>query len=119
MSPDDSDSTETNALDLPGMGDTPISAAHGISALALNLALKWLDMGMIKDGSLYQQKKLEGANIRLIDLPDVLATAREFEKHILGSPNRLSELVIEALGEAVDEVLNEDGDEAAPEEQPA
>lgn len=110
-------SDEGNALDIPGMGDVPISAAHGISALALNMALKWHDMGMIKDGAMYQQKKLEGANIRLIDLPDVLETARQFEMHILAGPSRISELVMDALTEAVVEVIDDDNDQQSEEEE--
>jgi hypothetical protein len=36
---------------LEPLKDTPIAPAHGIAALALNMALKWHDMSLVKDGA--------------------------------------------------------------------
>lgn len=106
-------------------GDGPISASTGISALAMNFALKWHDMRIIKDGTLYQQKKMEGANIQIIDLPDVLQTAMQFEAYLLSGPERhakilkedimkrlvgcMTDMVIDAMGD-VQEKFDEQAD---------
>lgn len=80
--------TDNLLAELEPVQDAPLTPSVAISALALNLALKWHDMCLIKDGSLYQQKKLEGANITLIDMPDVLATAQRFEAWLLSGQVR-------------------------------
>jgi hypothetical protein len=108
-------------LDMPELNDVPMSAPHAISSLALNFALKWIDTSMIKDGTLYQQKKMEGANFHVIDLPDVFDIARQFEAHILSSPGRISAMVIECVGEAIDQIIHEDdaqGIDAGTDETP-
>lgn len=83
--------------DLAAVKDVPINESLMISTVALNMALRWYDMGIIKDGVLYQQKKMEGANIKLIDLPEVLATAQMFEAHLLAGPNRHAEMMSERI----------------------
>lgn len=88
-------------LELPELNGVPLSTAHAVSSLALNFALKWHDMRLIKDGAMYQQKKLEGENFQLIDLADVFETAKLIELHILGSPNRLSQALIEGVAEVL------------------
>jgi hypothetical protein len=57
--------------ELQPIGDVPVAPAHGVAAIALHVAIKYHDMGMIKDGALYQQYKLEGDNITTIALADV------------------------------------------------
>src|SRR5882672_2712986 len=84
-------------------GDLPIAPAHGIAALALNMALKYHDMGMIKDGQLYQQYKLEGRNIDTIHLEDVFETAIKMEAFLLGASDRIAKLVVDAITIAVDD----------------
>lgn len=83
--------------------NTPIAPAHGIAAMALGFALKYHDVSTIRDGTLYQQYKLEQRNIREIGLDDVFETAIRIEKHLLASSDRISALIVEALEVAVEE----------------
>ena len=54
--------------------------------------MKYHDMGMVKDGALYQQYKLEGRNIRTIGLEDVFETAMKIELHLLGASDRIAKI---------------------------
>ncbi len=92
-----------NLLDLEAIKDAPVSPATAIAAVALNFAMKWYDMTTIKDGAMYQQKKLEGANFQYYDFPDVLERAKEIELWILGSPSRLSQAVLEVIADELAE----------------
>jgi len=87
-------------------GDFVISPAHGIAAIALQMAMKYHDMSMIKDGAMYQQYKLEGRNITNIDLSDVFETAIQIEAHLLASSERVAEIIVGAL------MIPEDEEEA-------
>jgi hypothetical protein len=49
--------------ELEPLKDTPIAPAHGIAAIALNMALKYHDINTVQDGLLYQQYKLEGKKL--------------------------------------------------------
>jgi hypothetical protein len=84
-------------------GDFPVAPAHGIAALALNMALKYHDMGMIKDGQLYQQYKLEGRNIETLHLEHVFETAIKMERFLLGASDRIAKIVVDAISIAVDD----------------
>jgi len=75
------------------IGGREVDPATGISALALGFALKYHDMMLVKDGVMYQAKKMEGVNFRLIDLPDVLETARQFEAWFLNAPERMCKMI--------------------------
>ena len=77
--------------------DAPIVPAHGIAAVALNMAIKYHDMGMIKDGALYQQYKLEGRNIHTLALAEVFETAIKIENHLLGASERIAKIIVDAL----------------------
>ena len=94
--------------ELDPIKEAPVSTAVGISAIALNMALKYHDMGMIKDGQLYQQYKLEGRNIETIHLSHVFETAIQMEEFLLGSSDRIAKLVVDAL------VIEVEEDEVAP-----
>lgn len=85
--------SENPLLDLEPIADQPLPPSVAVSALAMNFALKWHDMRLIKDGTLYQQKKMEGANIQLIDMADVLRTAQQFEAWLLAGQNRHSQML--------------------------
>jgi len=80
-----------------GMGAVTIAPGVAIGALALNMAMKYHDMSMVSDGTLYQQYKLEGRNMREIGLADVFDTAIQIEAHLLGSSERIASMVVEAL----------------------
>lgn len=97
---------------LEPVGDVKMSPAHGLAAVALNMALKYHDISVIKDGNMYQTMKLEGRNIKSIGIRDILDTAELFEAHLMSAPNRLSQIVIDALVEAADEELGQ----AAPDD---
>lgn len=85
--------SENPLLELDGAGDAPVSVSTGISALAMNFAMKWFDMRTIKDGVLYQQKKMEGTNFEYYGMPELFHVARQFEDWIVKAPNRLSTIV--------------------------
>lgn len=97
------DEASENLLNIPELADTKVSPYIGIAALALNMALKWHDMRLIKDGTLYQQIKLENKPIHEIDMSDILETAHQFEKHLMMSPGRLAKVVLDV----VDDVANQ------------
>jgi hypothetical protein len=92
---------EMKALD--PIASTPVAPAHGIAAIALNMAIKYHDMGMIKDGALYQQYKIEGKNIQTIGLDHVFETAMRMEAFLLGASERIAKVVVDALEAAVEE----------------
>lgn len=77
--------------------DTKMTESMLISTVALNMAMKWHDIGVVKDGAMYQQLKLEGKNLPVLTLPDVLATAQAFEAHLLAGPNRHAEMLSERI----------------------
>lgn len=77
--------------------DVPLGTSHGIAAIALQMAMKYHDMTIVKDGAMYQQLKLEGKNIGVIGLADVFETAKQIERHLLGSEQRIAQMVIDAL----------------------
>jgi hypothetical protein len=87
---------------LEPIGGTPVAPAHGIAAMALSFALRYHDINTVQDGALYQQYKLEGKNMTGLHLEMVFETAMQMERHILSAPNRLAELVMDAVIEAVD-----------------
>jgi hypothetical protein len=90
-------------LDIEGMGDASVSPATAVSALALNFAMKFHDIGTVQDGTLYQQLKLEGKNMQPLHIDMIFETALQFERFILESPNRLSAQV---MGAAEDVILD-------------
>ncbi len=107
--------------DLEPIKDTRVAPAVGIAGLALSMAMKYHDMGMIKDGAMYQQYKLEGRNIRTIGLDDVFETAIKIEMHLLGADARIAKLVVDALTIEVeddDEAKGEDDKPAVPIDAP-
>lgn len=90
--------------------DIPVSPAVGVAALALNMALKYHDMGIVKDGTLYQQFKLEGKNVQTIGLAEVFETAIQMEAFLLGASDRIAKLVVDAITFAVEEDPKPEGD---------
>jgi hypothetical protein len=99
---------EMKALE-PGK-DIPVNPAVGVAAMALNMALKYHDISVVKDGALYQQFKLEGKNIHTIGLDDVFETAMKMEVFLLGASTRIASLVIEAIKFEVEEDPKPAGD---------
>lgn len=90
--------------ELEALKDAPVAPAHAIASVALSLAIKYHDMGMIKDGTLYQQYKLEGRNIQMIGLEHVFETAVKMEAFLLGSSERIAKLIVDAVSvEVVDD----------------
>lgn len=82
---------------LEAMKDTPIAPAHGIAAIALSMALKYHDIAMVKDGTLYQQYKLEGRNFQNLHLDMVFETAIKMEMYLLSASDRIAKLIVDAL----------------------
>lgn len=83
--------------------DTSVAPAHGIAAIALGMALRYHDINTVQDGVLYQQYKMEGRNMRELQLDNVLETAVRMEMHLIASSKRISNMIIEALTFAVDD----------------
>lgn len=105
------ENTENDMLgSLKPIGDVPLGTAHGIAAVALSLALKYHDISTVKDGTLYQQYKLEGKNFRELHIDVVFETAIQIERHLLASSDRIAALVVEAVAS---------GDPEGPAPQPA
>jgi hypothetical protein len=94
--------------DLEPAGQLPIGMAQGIAAIALNMAMKYYDITIVKDGTMYQQYKLEGRNMRDLHLDAVFETAIKIEKHLIESNGRIDKIIIEA----VEAVIDEEGDMA-------
>lgn len=89
--------------ELDPIKDVPISTAHGIAAVALHMALKYHDSTLVKDGALYQQYKLQGVNMRELDLNTVFETAIKIERHLLAGSERIASMVVDALEIAVEQ----------------
>ena len=85
------------------LGATPVAPAPGIAALALDMAMKYHDMTVVKDGALYQQYKLEGKNIRELHLDVVFETAIKIEAFLLSASDRIAKLVVDAIEFAVED----------------
>jgi hypothetical protein len=77
--------------------DTKVAAAHGIAAIALSMALKYHDINTVQDGQLYQQYKLEGRNMRDLNLDTVFETAIRIEMHLMAASERIAQIVVDAL----------------------
>jgi hypothetical protein len=103
-------------LSIPEGDKLTVPPQVGLSAIALNFAMKYADIITIKDGALYQQYKLEGRNIQVLHLKEVFYYAEQIEKHLLETPSRLANLVLEAVCEDVESALDEAIDKAATDE---
>lgn len=102
---DDEANAAIKQNDLAGLeplADQPVAPAHVISSIALNLALKYHDIGTVQDGVMYQQMKLEGKNLMPLHLDMVLETAVRMERWLLHSNERIAKIVFDALEGATD-----------------
>ena len=91
--------TDDPLKDLAPIEGTPVAPAHGIAAVALTLALRYHDIATVQDGALYQQYKLEGKNMHPFHLDMVFETAMKMEAYLLGSSERIAQLVVDAISE--------------------
>lgn len=103
------DETEKPFDGLEPLKDTPLAPAHGVAAIALNMALKYHDIAMVKDGVLYQQYKLEGKNFRPLHLDMVFDTAIRMERYLLGASERIAKIIVDAA-------FKVEGDDGKPSE---
>ncbi len=101
------DTDELAALE--PVGDAPLLPAHGIAAIALNMALKFADINTVQDGALYQQYKLEGRNIQGLHLEWVFHIADRIERRIMDTPNRLSAAIFEQIEDGLNAAEAEAG----------
>jgi hypothetical protein len=85
--------------------DTPVTTQTGLAAIAMNFALKYADTITCKDGTLYQQYKLEGRNLHALHLDEVFHYAKQIEKHLLEAPSRLAMMVLDAVGNDIEEAI--------------
>jgi hypothetical protein len=93
------ETTEGPMKGLEPIGNTPVAPAVGIAAIALNMAIKYHDIGTVKDGALYQQYKLEGKNLTPLHLDMVFETAITIEAYLLGASERIAKIVVDAIAE--------------------
>lgn len=87
--------------DLDPIKEAPVTAAHGIAAIALSMAMKYHDIATVQDGALYQQYKLEGKNLCPLHLDMVFDTAIRIENHLLASSERIAKFVVDAVAEGI------------------
>jgi hypothetical protein len=87
--------------------DSKITTQMGVAAIALNIAMRYHDTNVVKDGALYQQYKLEGKNLQPLMLDHVLETAIKIEKHLLESHSRMALMLIESVAGDVMDVIEE------------
>lgn len=95
--PDTPEPQEAAFADLEPIKQVPVAPAHGIAAIALNMALKFHDINTVQDGVLYQQYKMEGKNIHGLHLDHVFETAMRIEGFLLGASERIAKLVIDVV----------------------
>ena len=95
--------TTSFAVATKHLGDTPVATAPAIAVIALEMAMKYHDINVVKDGALYQQYKLEGRNMRDLHLDMVFETAMKIEVWLLGASERIASLVVEAIANGVEE----------------
>lgn len=101
--------TDDNPMSaLEPMGDTKLATSHGVAAIALSLAMKYHDINTVQDGMLYQQYKLEGKNMAPLHIDAVFDTAIKIERHLLASSDRIAELVIDAVKDAIVEAVEDE-----------
>lgn len=99
------------------MKDAVVGPMIGISAIALNMALKYADINTVQDGVLYQQYKMEGKNMQGLHLAYVFDIAMQIEEHLVKANKRVAQLLVaSALAEDIEEVPA--GDDA-PEDGPS
>lgn len=80
----------------------------GIGAIALQMAMEYHSINTVQDGTLYQQYKLEGKNFRDLNLSDVFETAMRIEKHLLKTNERVAEIVMPIIEQAIGDILDSD-----------
>lgn len=88
--------------------ESTMPQAVGIGAIALGMALRYHDINTVQDGTLYQQYKLEGRNMRDLQLDMVFETATRIERHLVGTSHRLSEMVVNLVGEEIARTVGEE-----------
>lgn len=104
-----------NFAGLEAMRETQVSPATGVAAIALNMAMKYHDINMVKDGVLYQQYKLEGKNLQPLHLDHVFETAIKIERHLATAPGRIYDMMLESLeAVAAENEEQESADSSAP-----
>lgn len=99
--------------------NTPIAPAHGIAAIALGMALKYHDIATVQDGTLYQQYKLEGRNMRDLQIDYVFDTAIQIERHLIASEKRIADIIVSAINLAIEDVEEPPPGETADSASPA
>jgi hypothetical protein len=97
-----------SVFELEEIKDAPLSQSHAIASLALNFAMKYADMTLVKDGALYQQYKLEGRNVETIHLDWVLGVAKQIEAHLMSAPGRLAPLVCDMITDVIEQIVAEE-----------
>jgi hypothetical protein len=97
-----------NLLAVEGAEQARISPAMGVAMIALNMALKYHDINTIQDGTLYQQYKMEGKNMDTLHLDHVFETARSIEDHLLKSNDRITQLMVDGVIDALEGLVAEE-----------
>ena len=85
---------------LDAMKDAPIPIDVAIASVALKMAIDYCGATVVSDGTLYQQYKLEGRNLRKLDLEYVFECADQIERRLMRSPERLMAAIAEVEAKA-------------------
>lgn len=93
--------------ELEPIASTPVSTATGVAAIALNMAMQYHNIATVQDGTLYQQYKLEGRNMRELQIDMVFETAIQIEAHLLGASDRIAKLIVDAIAIEVEDEPDE------------
>ena len=99
--------------------DSPVSTPVAIAAMAMTFAMKYHDVNTVQDGVLYQQYKMEGRNMRELNLDAVFHTATRIEAHLIQAEERFREHALAMVLSALDEdpAAEEEEDPAAEEDE--
>lgn len=76
-----------------------------IRSLSLMLAIKYHGETVVKDGTLYQQYKLEGRNMRTLDDEMIIETAVRYETFIRCGENPERMALIEDIADNIDKAI--------------
>lgn len=77
-----------------GIENERVGPMIGVATIALNMALKYHDINTVQDGTLYQQYKLEGRNMRNLHLDEVFHTAMQIEAHLIAANKRVAKMMV-------------------------
>lgn len=95
--------------------DAPMTTSMAIAAISLNMAMKYHDFTVVKDGVMYQQLKMEQKEMRTIQFEDVLETADRIRDYLIESESVIRSMMTESVMNVLERIA-EDPDCIKPEQ---